>query len=83
METINDNDFKTIEYRFLPDAGNRTRYVYENVDFIANSADSQVIVTVKPLSSAKVGELYTVKLFLRTGGVVDYAIGEKTIEIIP
>lgn len=83
VETINDNDFKTIEYRFLPDAGNRTRYVYENVDFIASSADSQVIVTVKPLSTAKVGELYTVKLFLRTGGVVDYAIGEKTIEIIP
>jgi hypothetical protein len=53
------------------------------VDFIADSTDSQVIVTVKPLSTAKVGELYTVRFLLHTGGAVDYAIGEKTIEIIP
>jgi hypothetical protein len=83
VETINDDDFKTIEYRFFPDTGNRTSYVYENVDFIADSTDSQVIVTVKPLSTTKVGELYTVRLLLHTGGAVDYAIGEKTIEIIP
>ena len=81
VETVNDNDFKTIEYRFFPDSGNKTKYVYENVDFTANSADSQVIVAVKPLSSAKVGEHYTVNLVLRTGGVVDYQIAEKTIEI--
>jgi hypothetical protein len=83
VENVNDNDFKTIEYRFFPDSGNKTKYVYENVQFVANSVDSQVIVAVKPLSSAKVGEHYTVNLVLRTGGAVDYQIAEKTIEVVP
>lgn len=83
VETINENDFKTIAYRFYPDKGNKTSYVYENVDFVAKAVDSQVIVAVKPLSTATVGEQYSVRLILDTGGIVNYAIGEKMIEIIP
>lgn len=82
VETISGDNFKTIEYRWLPDAGNKTSYVYENVDYIAKATDSQVIVTVKPLSTAKVGEEYTVRLVLHTGGIVSYEIGEKTIKIV-
>jgi hypothetical protein len=83
VETINDNDFKTIEYKFFPDSGNVTKYVYEKVQYTASTTDSQLIVGVKPLSSAKVGEHYTVRLVLHTGGAIDYEIAEKTIEIIP
>jgi hypothetical protein len=82
-ETVSEKDFKTIEYRFFPDIGNKTKYVYENVDYIAKADNTQVVVTVKPLSSAKVGEHYTVKMVLHTGGIVNYGIGEKTIEIVP
>lgn len=82
IESIDDNDFKTIEYRFLPDAGNKTKYLYDNVDYIVTQQDSQVIVSVMPLSSAKVGEQYTVKLALHTGGVIGYAIDDKIIEIV-
>ena len=82
-ETITDEIFKTIEYRFLPDAGNKTSYVYENVRYVAQSQDSQVVLAVKPLSTAKVGEHYTVKLILHTGGIVDYKVSERVIEIIP
>jgi hypothetical protein len=83
VETINDDDFKTIEYRFYPDRDNKTKYIYENVDFIAKAQDSQVIVAVKPLSSAEVGEQYTVRMVLHTGGVVGYQINEKIIELVP
>ena len=83
VETINDDDFRTIEFRFFPDTGNKTKYVYGNVDYIAKAQDSQVVVAVKPLSSAKVGEQYTVKMVLHTGGVVGYQINEKIIEIVP
>jgi hypothetical protein len=82
-ETIDAKDFNTIEYRFFPDTGNKTRYVYENVDYIAKTTESQVIVAVRPLSTAEVGEQYTVRLLLHTGGIVNYAIGEKIIEIVP
>jgi hypothetical protein len=41
VETINDDDyFDTIEYRFNPDTGNKTRYVYENADFTTRSKDA-------------------------------------------
>jgi hypothetical protein len=82
-ETVTDDVFTTIEYRFLPDAGNTTSYEYENVRYVAQSQDSQVVVAVKPLSTAKVGEHYTVKLLLHTGGIVSYKISEKVIEIVP
>lgn len=82
-ETISEEDFKTIEYRFLPDSGNTTSYVYENADYIAKATSAQVIVAVKPLSTAKIGEQYNVKLLMHTGGVVSYAIDDKIIEIVP
>jgi hypothetical protein len=82
-ETIDGDDFGTIEYRFFPDAGNMTKYSYDNVDFIAKADDSQVLVAIKPLSTAKIGEQYTIKMVLHTGGVVSYQINEKIIEIIP
>jgi hypothetical protein len=83
VETINEDDFKTIEYRFFPDRGNTTKYLYENVDYIAKATDSQLVVTVKPLSSAKVGERYTVGLIMHTGSIVGYSINDKVIEIVP
>ena len=52
------------------------------MDYIAKATDSQLVVTVKPLSSAKVGERYTVGLIMHTGGVVDYSINDKVIEIV-
>jgi hypothetical protein len=82
-KNINDDDFKSIEYRFLPDIGNKTRYVYENADYITKADGSQLIVAIKPLSSAKVGEQYTVSLILHTGGLVDYQIAEKIVEVVP
>jgi hypothetical protein len=82
VKTINDDDFGSIEYRFRPDTGNKTTYVYENADFLASSQDAQLIVAIEPLSSAKVGDHYTVKLVLHTGGLVSYAIDEKVIEIV-
>jgi hypothetical protein len=82
VETIDEDDFSTVEYRFRPDTGNTTSYVYDNIDFIARSTESQVIVAVRPLPSADVGDRYTVKLLLNTGGVVNYAITDKIIEIV-
>ncbi|HXG07385.1 MAG TPA: hypothetical protein VNI77_08690 [Nitrososphaera sp.] len=83
QETISETDFKTIEYRFLPDRGNSTSYVYEDVDYIAKATNAQLVVSVKPLSTAKVGDRYTVSLLMHTGSAVSYAIGDKTIEIVP
>jgi hypothetical protein len=86
MQTITGNNFKTIEYKFLPDAGNQTLYTFKNVQFISNpnsNGDSRVIVSLVPLSTAKVGERYTVKMELETGELISYGIGEKTIEIVP
>jgi hypothetical protein len=87
IQTITGNNFKTIEYKFSPDTGNQTRYTFEDVQYVSNNgsisnADSGVIVSVIPLSTAKVGEHYTVKMDLNTGGLVNYEISEKTIEII-
>jgi hypothetical protein len=82
VETVSADEFRSIEYRFLPDAGNRTTYSYEDVEFIAQSEESRIVVTVEPLNTAKVGDQYTIKLYLRTGTAVDFAIAEKTVEII-
>jgi hypothetical protein len=86
VQTIMGDNFKTIEYKFLPDTGNQTLYTFKNVQFISNPnsiGDGKVIVSLVPLSTAKVGEHYTVKLELETGGLINYGIGEKTIEIVP
>ena len=82
VETVSADEFRSIEYRFLPDAGNTTTYAYENMDFVARSTDSRLVVTVESLNTADVGDRYTVKLYLRTGGLVDFAIAEKIVEII-
>jgi hypothetical protein len=82
QETVTENQFKTIEYRFLPDPGNTTKYVYQDIRFVASSPTPQLVVTVVPLTSAKVGERYTVDLIGNTGGVLSYGYGQKTIEII-
>ena len=83
VESISEKDFKTIEYRFLPDKGNTTSYTYENVDYIAKATNAQAVVSIKPLSTAKVGEQYVVKFIMHTGGSVGYAIDDKIIEIVP
>lgn len=82
-ETVTNDVFPTIEYRFAPDAGNKTTYSYENVRFVVKGVDPQLVVGVVPLKAAEVGERYTVKLILDTGGLVNYAIAEKIIEIVP
>ncbi len=79
-EIVTDDDFDTIAYRFLPDAGNQTVYTYENVEFRAQSTDSQLIATFVPLSTAEVGQRYTVKLIL-DAGILNYAI-DRVIEIV-
>lgn len=83
VESVSGRNFKTIEYRFSPDRGNMTNYTYEDVRFVPETNNSQLVASFIPLSTAKVGDHYTVKLILDTGGVVKYAIGEKTIEIVP
>jgi hypothetical protein len=81
-ESISEDNFNTIEYRFLPDIGNKTTYTYENVDYIAKATDAQLVVAVKPLSTAKVGEEYTVRIVMHTGGAVSYAIDDKTVQVV-
>ena len=83
VKTVTDDGFKNIEYKFLPDAGNKTTYTYENVQFVSTGQDNQMIASFIPLSTAHVGERYTIKMSLDTGGPVNYAFGEKTIEIVP
>lgn len=73
--------FKSIEYRFLPDAGTNSTYTYENVKFDAETNKSQLVATFVPLSTAKVGEKYTVKLYLE-GGAVDYSVNDRVIKIV-
>lgn len=80
-ETINEKDFKTIQYKFLPDPGNMTSYRYENVKVNALATSSQIVVSFVPLPTAKVGEQYQVKMILE-GGPVDIGIDPKTIEIV-
>ena len=82
-EAVRDEVFPTIEYRFFPDSGNKTTYSYENVRFVDNGQNPQLLVSVVPLNSAEVGERYTIKLILDTGGLIKYQIAEKIIEIVP
>lgn len=82
-ETVTPEEFRTIEYRYNPDRGNTTKYIYNNVDYIVRSEDSQLMVVVKPLNYVKPGERYTVGLILHTGSAVGYAINDKIIEIVP
>jgi hypothetical protein len=82
-EAVRDDVFPTIEYRFSPDSENKTSYSYENVRFVADGQNPQLIVSVVPLKAAEVGERYTVKLILDTGGLIKYQITEKVIEIVP
>ena len=81
-ETVSEKDFKTVEYKFNPDRGNVTKYNYEDVQYISNAGASQAIVTLKPLTTAKVDEHYTIKMVLHTGNPISYKIAEKTIEIV-
>jgi len=80
-ESVSGDEFKSIEFRFLPDSGNRTTYIYEDVTFNARSTDSQLIATFVPLSTAKVGEKYPVKLVL-DAGIINYGIEDRIIEIV-
>ena len=73
--------FSSVEFRFLPDPGTNSTYTYENVKYFAETEDSQLIATFVPLSTAKVGETYTVKLLL-DGGAVDYAVNDRLIKIV-
>lgn len=81
-KVVNGDDFKSIEYRFAPDKGNTTTYAYRNVEYTSTGDNSQLVASFTPLSSAKVGDRYTVKLLL-DAGTINYAIGEKTIEMVP
>jgi len=80
--TISGNDFSNIQYRFAPDKGNMTTYSYQNVKYTTSGDNNQLVASFMPLPSAKVGDRYTVKLLL-DAGIVNYSIGEKTIEIVP
>jgi hypothetical protein len=81
QEKVTDDEFRTIAFRFLPDVGNRTTYTYENVEFIAQTTDPQLIATFTPLSTAEVGQRYTVKLVL-DAGIINYGIEDRVIEIV-
>ena len=81
LESVEEKDFRTIQYRFLPDAGNMTSYTYRNVGFNVQATSAQLIASFVPLSTAKVGEEYYVKMILE-GGPTDIAIAEKKIRIV-
>lgn len=81
QEKVDEKDFETIEFRFLPDAGNKTTYRYENVDFRSFTTDSQLVATFVPLSTTKVGQQYKVNIFLDEG-VVTHTFNERVIEIV-
>lgn len=81
-EIIKDEIFPTIEYRFSPDPGNKTTYSYKNVRFVATTDDPQLVVSIIPLRAAEVGDRYTVKLIMDTGGPVKFAIADRLIEIV-
>lgn len=81
LEQVSERDFETIQYRFLPDAGNVTSYTYRNVDFLAQATSAELIATFVPLSTAEVGREYPVKIILE-GGPVDIGIQEKIIKIV-
>jgi hypothetical protein len=81
LEEIDEKDFKTIQYKFLPDAGNMTSYTYRNVDFNAQATSAQLIASFVPLSTAKVGQEYPVKIILE-GGPADIGVEEKIVRVV-
>ncbi len=81
QKEIEEKDFKTVQYGFLPDAGNMTSYTYRNVDFTAHATSAELIASFIPLDTAKVGDEYPVKIVLE-GGPVDLGINEKIIRIV-
>lgn len=81
VEEISEKDFRTIQYRFLPDAGNVTSYTYRNVDFIAQAKSAELVAAFQALSTAKIGQNYPVKIVLE-GGPVDIGIEEKTVRFV-
>jgi hypothetical protein len=81
QEEIEEQDFKTVQHRFLPDAGNMTSYTYRNVDFIPQATSAELIASFIPLDTAKVGDEYPVKIVLE-GGPVDIGVEEKVIKIV-
>ena len=81
QETINEKDFKSVVYKFLPDAGNVTSYTYDNVKVNTLAQSSEIIVSFVPLSTAQVGQQYPVKMILK-GEPVDIAIDPKIVEIV-
>ena len=81
LEEIDEKDFKTIQYRFLPDSGNMTSYTYRNVDFNAQATNAELIASFVPLSTAKPGQEYPVKIILE-GGPADIGIEEKAVKIV-
>jgi hypothetical protein len=81
-KTVKGDDFSSVQYRFAPDKGNMTTYNYQNVEYRSTGDNSQLVASFTPLPSAKVGDRYIVKLVL-DAGTINYAIGEKTIEIVP
>jgi hypothetical protein len=81
QEEISETDFKTVQYRFLPDAGNVTSYTYRNVDFTAQATSAELIAAFVPLSTARAGEEYPVRIILE-GGPADIAVDEKKIKVV-
>lgn len=80
-EKVDEKEFQTVQYRFLPDAGNMTSYTYRNVEFNIHATSAQLIASFVPLSTAKVGDEYSVRIILE-GGPVDIGIAEKKIRIV-
>lgn len=81
-KTVKGDDFSSVQYRFAPDKGNMTTYSYQNVEYTSTGDNSQLVTSFVMMPSAKVGDRYTVKLLL-DAGTINYAIGEKTIEVVP
>jgi hypothetical protein len=65
----------------LPDAGNVTSYTYRNVDFTAQATSAELIAAFVPLSTARAGEEYPVRIILE-GGPADIAVDEKKIKVV-
>ncbi|HKU49765.1 MAG TPA: hypothetical protein VJP79_07430 [Nitrososphaera sp.] len=81
VKEINEKDFKTVQYRFLPDAGNVTTYTYKNVQFNLQATNAELIASFVPLATAQVGQEYPVKMVLE-GGTVDFGIDPKIVKVV-
>jgi|GEM_PF-3040575 len=81
LKEIDEKDFKTVQFRFLPDAGNMTSYTYRNVEYNEQATNAELLASFVPLSTAKVGQEYPVKIILE-GGPTDIGVEEKIIKIV-